>query len=217
MSKRKHYTKSQIIKYWFHEGRERLIKNYPSLGHCIEWDVPHCFACDRTSINPKDLKYKCHVPCKLGKCKCVKNWDNNKCVLEKCHIVPLVLGGVDEISNIVLLCPECHRHNPNINNEKLYWLWMKNTERYSIADYRKLQNAMEVFEIDQPYFTIHHEAINKIREKLSDDDSLYYIMPNALTNAYGSSPVYTRLACLLKIAIEKHKELQSSSGQLSLF
>jgi len=217
MGKRKYYKKSQIIKYWFHEGRERLLKNYPLLGECIEWDTPHCFACDRTAIDPEDLKYKCSVPCELGKCNCVKNWDKSRVVLEKCHIIPLALGGLDEISNIVLLCPECHRHNPNINNEELYWLWMKNTESYCIADNRKFHNAITVFEIDQDYFRSHSEAINKIKEELMNDESFYYIMPNALSNHYGTAPVYTGVLCLIKVAIEKHKELQSSSDQLSLF
>ena len=196
MIDRKHYTRSQIVKYWFSdEGQERLIKYYPMLAECIEWNIPHCFACDRTSIDPDDLKYDC-----------VKNWDHARLPLERCHIIPLALGGIDHVSNIVLLCKSCHRLNPNSNDEELYWVWMRNTERYTITDKKHWDYTMNIFNIDLNYFNEYSKDIEKIIRKIIKDESFYYSPVNALTNHYGTPPVYTRLACTLKKAISIHKQ-----------
>lgn len=45
--------------------------------------------------------------------------------LERCHIVPHALGGLDEPSNFVLLCGRCHLDNPNVSNPQIMWDWLK--------------------------------------------------------------------------------------------
>lgn len=45
--------------------------------------------------------------------------------LERCHIIPVSLGGDDIASNFVLLCKRCHIENPNISNKKIMWDWLK--------------------------------------------------------------------------------------------
>ena len=55
--------------------------------------------------------------------------------LQKCHIIPKALGGSDEPSNMVILCVQCHRENPNVNNTngvELYWHWLKSRTRSRI-------------------------------------------------------------------------------------
>ena len=45
--------------------------------------------------------------------------------LEKCHIVPRALQGVDAPSNLVLLCKKCHLENPNVSDPEIMWDWLK--------------------------------------------------------------------------------------------
>lgn len=44
--------------------------------------------------------------------------------LERCHIIPRSLGGNDEPSNLVLLCPRCHLENPNVKDPLIMWDWL---------------------------------------------------------------------------------------------
>ena len=138
MGKRKHYEKSQIIEYWFSdEGFERMFKEHKDLACRLEYNIPHCFACQRTMIDLDNEQ-------KYGNLKNTsKNWDI-KSNLEKCHIIPLALGGDDHPSNLVLLCKECHKLNPNTDDEDLYWLWMKGVEDSFFADMRNFKQAFKI-------------------------------------------------------------------------
>lgn len=48
-----------------------------------------------------------------------------KCALDRCHIVPRSLGGLDEPSNLVLLCARCHRDAPNAADPNFMWMWLR--------------------------------------------------------------------------------------------
>src|SRR4051794_3859090 len=48
-----------------------------------------------------------------------------KSKLEKCHIIPHSLGGLDVPENFVLLCRWCHSEGPNIANPDFFWDWLK--------------------------------------------------------------------------------------------
>lgn len=43
--------------------------------------------------------------------------------LERCHIIPDVLGGQAIASNLILLCKPCHSTNPETVFEDDYWDW----------------------------------------------------------------------------------------------
>jgi hypothetical protein len=64
-----------------------------------------------------------------GKFKCCMTdicWICGDCtvLLDKCHIEPLWRGGVDEISNIVLLCRNCHLHTEGLTKDQ-FWFYVK--------------------------------------------------------------------------------------------
>ena len=48
-----------------------------------------------------------------------------KTSLERCHIVPDSLNGLDDPSNLVLLCYRCHREAPNHTDPGYMWLWLR--------------------------------------------------------------------------------------------
>ena len=43
---------------------------------------------------------------------------------QKCHIVPKMLGGSDDSSNIIPLCAECHDEMPNVADPPEVWRWI---------------------------------------------------------------------------------------------
>jgi len=212
MGKRKHYKKSQIIEYWFSdEGFKRMLKEHKDLACQLEYNLPHCFACQRIMIDLDNEQ-------KYGNLKNTsKNWDI-KSNLEKCHIIPLALGGDDHPSNLVLLCKECHKLNPNTDDEDLYWLWMKGVEDFFSADMRNFKQAFKIYKIDGDYYMNYYAEIQKIIIAILKDESQFVAVPNAGSpSMYGASPNFTPLLSVTAKAIKKHKELQSSSDQLSLF
>ena len=44
--------------------------------------------------------------------------------LQRCHIIPDSLGGLDEPSNYVLLCETCHEAGPNVADPEVMWDWI---------------------------------------------------------------------------------------------
>jgi len=48
-----------------------------------------------------------------------------KTILHRAHIVPHSLGGLDEPSNMVLLCNRCHGEAPNVRDSDFLWVWLK--------------------------------------------------------------------------------------------
>jgi len=47
--------------------------------------------------------------------------------LQRCHIVPVSLGGTDDVNNIVALCTRCHDEAPNVNDATEMWCWLRKT------------------------------------------------------------------------------------------
>jgi len=67
--------------------------------------------------------------------------------LERCHIVPASLGGSEDVSNLILLCKECHQESPDVMESKFIWDWIKNTkaEFYDMWDTDKAFVEYEKF------------------------------------------------------------------------
>ena len=212
MSKRKHYKKSQIIEYWFsNDGFKRMFKEHKDLACRLEYDIPHCFACNRTMIDLDNKKYK-------DLKNTSKNWDITS-NLEKCHIIPFALGGNDDPSNLVLLCKECHKLNPNTKDEKLYWLWMKSVKDSWTEDMKNFKDMCKALNVDWLYYDNHKVEIEEIRDKIYKEGNEHLIVSSAGSSSmYNSPPNFTSCISVLAIAIKKHKDKSSSfDKQLSLF
>lgn len=46
-------------------------------------------------------------------------------LLQRCHIVPRALGGSDDVSNLILLCGQCHAEAPNVSDPEFMWTWLR--------------------------------------------------------------------------------------------
>ena len=49
--------------------------------------------------------------------------------LQRCHIVPRMLGGSDDPSNLIGLCAQCHDEQPDVADPDEVWRWIKSDSR----------------------------------------------------------------------------------------
>lgn len=47
--------------------------------------------------------------------------------LQRCHIVSRAMGGSEEPSNMMALCPRCHDEAPDVASSEMMWMWVKST------------------------------------------------------------------------------------------
>lgn len=82
-------------------------------------DSPACFACGK-KVFPRVEFWD--------------NWDGStldlwkhkkiNSTLQRCHIVPRMLGGADTPENLFLLCPDCHAESPDTINRSAFFRWV---------------------------------------------------------------------------------------------
>lgn len=66
---------------------------------------------------------------------------------QRCHIVPHSLGGSSDPSNMVLLCPSCHKEAPDVDSPSYLWEWIKsNYVPGLLYDTYKTRKAFEIYE-----------------------------------------------------------------------
>lgn len=117
MSDKNKTTIKQISEYW------KKNSNIPEVDLNFDWadSDTHCWNC--------------------GKNK--KSSDNKIVRLERCHIIPKSLGGLDEPSNYVLLCKSCHKDAPNTINKNDMWDWIiSNRLPISLYNTFNIENAL---------------------------------------------------------------------------
>ena len=57
--------------------------------------------------------------------------------LERCHIVPDMLGGSNSPDNFLLLCKECHIESPDTKNPKWMKKWFVQKKNFFIGEYER--------------------------------------------------------------------------------
>ena len=66
--------------------------------------------------------------------------------LNRCHIIPALLGGKDTPSNLILLCGPCHAESPSVASDDIsIWHWIKNTSSNEYDTFWPLR-SLELFE-----------------------------------------------------------------------
>jgi hypothetical protein len=108
--------------------------------------------------------------------------------LQRCHIIPHSLGGVDKPSNYVLLCNECHREAPNVNSSDAMWDWIRSNKLQGVEQligYRMAQ-ALKLFQIrsGKSYTdtindfikekNISNDAVNKLTEFIKQSGTAFF-------------------------------------------
>ena len=140
-AKRKNFAHSSIVKYWCD-----YIVEHGELpwGSFIDRGEPNCFACGLFfPTNGVECKYwSMDQECKHA--DSAVHWNEWK--LERCHVVPLFLGGADEICNIVLMCSTCHDAHPDSQNPQDTYLWMRTRPSARVGQMRAVAEQVLALE-----------------------------------------------------------------------
>jgi hypothetical protein len=78
--------------------------------------------------------------------------------LERCHVIPNSLDGIDEPQNYVLLCNHCHQEAPNVANKDYMMEWICNT---SISSYDTFWELRNIFDEVSNDISVHFGHGNK--------------------------------------------------------
>lgn len=134
--------KRAIAEYWLgtEEGRTRLP------GNSARFDVgePSCFACGWMATDPDEEPRIWGV------------WD--RAGLQRCHLVPYALGGVDAPDNLVLLCARCHAEAPDVADPEYMLRWISNHEHWGMLLHRELEAALARHDVEEDEI----EAFNEL-------------------------------------------------------
>ena len=116
-------SRQVIARYWMNQmvkHRENMAEDQkdefyskPSFERKMsrqDWGEPCCWACgwyknDRADYGVAAMKDP------------LSSWDKANW-LERCHIVPHMLGGSNDASNLVLLCKKCHKAAPDTKRSR---------------------------------------------------------------------------------------------------
>lgn len=181
------------IDYGYEGCDEHLLKKVKSEPIIIDWGEPTCFACGRAADSSIYSKYDFEDPEDFWTTKEVKS------ALERCHIVADSLGGLQQPSNIFLMCSSCHRESPDTVYPQQFFKWVYRRRQYKYSGgwvgeaIRELQSD---YGIEYPKFT--EEDYTKWYEKA--------------TSHGGTIVESTKKAALIGLALEKEKEFAANYG-----
>lgn len=146
--------KSQIAFHW----REKISE----LGLFFDWLEPSCWACGLFAFateeelsfdfNQLELKDQFFI------------WDYHS-YLERCHVIPKALGGCSCHGNLVLLCKDCHKDNPDTDNTELFLTWMKNRKPFGLKRAEQIIKAFDEFNLEHTLLNASTIILNDKFEK----------------------------------------------------
>jgi len=179
-------TKSRIAKHWLHDHLQpydkiEQLSDFQRKLATQDWGEPSCWACGKWE-NTSD----CTDP-NASLSKIFKSWDGAT-FLERCHVVPKMLGGSDDCSNLVLLCKKCHKDSPDVKNPKFIQRWIIKKKPYGLSFFKAM------LEINQDAIKYAYENIEELQE---------YFHENA--GQHGSSIVDSTRAFLIECFYEDKK------------
>ena len=101
----------------------------------------------------------------------------HKSHLERCHIVPHSLGGLDSPSNLVLLCYRCHKEAPNVADPRFMWIWMR---AHCVPFYNTYWSIRGAFEFEQMF---GRKPFTRIGLDKSRSDQVQILLSEEIQNA----------------------------------
>ena len=128
-------TKGDIFEYW----KDWLIENGFDLGE------PSCWSCGRWW----DTKYDIQKP--NASYDDIKELWNKVTPLQRCHIIPRSLGGLDSTSNLFLMCHDCHDKAPDTTSREIFLIWVK-AQSWIKREFNEIKEHIETFGIEENEF-----------------------------------------------------------------
>lgn len=133
-------------KYITEDGAITDDENEAECAVVDDWGEPTCWACGKPVKKiDKDLHYAEWV--NADDFKSIWDHKTTKHDLNRCHIIPAMLGGADVPENLFLMCEECHYKSPDTRNPYNFFRWVLRRKRGSVMGKRNVFDFMS--EIDK--------------------------------------------------------------------
>lgn len=131
-----------------------------------------------------------------------------KTPLERCHIIPSSLGGPDTADNLVLLCRRCHIENPNVNDPKIMWDWIR---AYGTPFYDTFWTLESYKEYEFIYGKSFEEELKeRTIEDIAKFKEIYVQKQKGVSYHYGHPHLNkATLAGVLRMTLEEYDRLSS--------
>jgi hypothetical protein len=168
--------KSQIFEYW----KDRLFE----LGLFIDWGDPACWVC------------RFHYSASRNKKRADASWQQ---ILQRWDLIPLrPLGGHDDVSNLFLMCRECHDRMPNTCMADIFFEWAR-MQSFDARETAKWRDAFTSFGIgDASLKDFERVIISKdFTEWMQDKFSLHWPQSNY-------APISSRLSPATLVGLAVH-------------
>jgi hypothetical protein len=136
--------KSEILDFW----KDRIVRAV----RWINWGEPGCWVCGFRYRSKYDVKRSDASWDEIRRC-----WD--RVPLQRCHIVARSLGGSDDVSNLFLMCRECHDRMPNTNMSEIFFEWAR-AQSWNARESTKILDAMKAFGIEEAVFPALEQVLS---------------------------------------------------------
>ena len=191
--------KAQIVDYWKETARVHFRAP-------IDWGEPECWAC-AYSVDA----YPVLEDPEASWSEITKLWNKHP-YLDRAHIIPLAKGGCNCAANLVLLCKECHKQNPDTKSVDLFLKWVKRRKHWSHRKYAETVRAYEeldyepeaddwILTLSEPYkkYLLKNAVVVGGKISLATSTACFLEFKAALTAE--------QTAAILKTHREKHSPL----------
>lgn len=184
-------SKGEILYYW----KDWLLEN----RKCIDIGEPSCWACGIYYGTTYDIEDSHATDDDIKRL-----W--NKTPFQICHIVPKSLGGSNEVSNLFLLCKECHDLAPDSISVDNFLKWAKNQD-YNKRWNEEIKSVKDDFELSDNDLGRLFKLFFKVKDKPEFKDMLG-IHFNQL---YGGAHIKT--SSLISVLIEMDRLYRDEKDQ----
>ncbi|WP_371261138.1 HNH endonuclease [Bradyrhizobium sp. th.b2] len=185
-------SKAHIYEYWKH----RLSRLYLH----VEPRKPRCWACGFHYGTRYDIKRP-----DAGWDEILRCW--NRIPLQRCHIIPRSLNGSDNVSNLFLLCRECHDQMPNTSIPEVFFRWSR-AQNWESREDARIRDAMRAFGVDTVSLRRLDQVIKSSEFKSWIEGKFGLHRPQS-----NYAPISSRLtpATFVGLAVLYHRELADTS------
>lgn len=109
----------------------------------VDWGEPQCWCCGK--IIPAEDNPKYEEMLNNGEIEDIWELKEVKSRLQRCHIIPNMLGGEDKPENLFLMCPQCHSETPDTKYPNLFFKYIYG---HRIVEQDYLSKAIDILEKD---------------------------------------------------------------------
>lgn len=97
---------------------DNFDKNGGTVEIVVDWGEPNCWCCNKIIPAENEVGYEKW----LDACDYKSIWNSkiSRSKLQRAHIKPQMLGGSNDPSNLFLLCKDCHKESPDIDNKEMF-------------------------------------------------------------------------------------------------